>query len=293
MCIRADGGVSKVRHRRWAIRSRHRIERKNAGRSHTCCSAMAIPPEGQVDVVKTLTRGARGCYAIVIQLNSFSLVVCKIPIRPCEANRARETTVQDDHRPLELRRPAQISEFAGSENDLASRVVRDSASGCSAFDALQRLTCEIGTKLPMMDTENSPDRAWTILFVCWLLVAGATLGSLFFSEIMELPPCSLCWVQRVFMFPLAIILLVGLFPLDLHVIRYALPLALGGAGVALYHTLLQLGIIPESAAPCRQGVSCTDMQMDLFGFVSIPMLSLLVFSAVAALLLVLRRSATP
>ena len=68
------------------------------------------------------------------------------------------------------------------------------------------------------------------------------------------------------------------------------PLALCGLAVALYHTLLQVGIIPESAAPCRQGVPCTDVSVNLFGFLSIPMLSLLVFSAVAGLLLVLKRS---
>ncbi len=141
----------------------------------------------------------------------------------------------------------------------------------------------------MADINDPPDAAWTILFACWLLVTAATLGSLFFSEIMELPPCSLCWYQRVFMFPLAIILLLGLFPFDVNVVRYALPLSLGGVAVALYHTLLQIGIIPETAAPCVQGVSCTDAQLDLFGFVSIPMLSLLAFSVVAALLVILRR----
>lgn len=127
-------------------------------------------------------------------------------------------------------------------------------------------------------------RTWSILFVCWLLVTGATLGSLFFSEIMELPPCSLCWVQRVFMFPLAIILLVGLFPPDGSVVRYALPLALCGLATAVFHVLLQLEVIPESASPCQQGVSCADVSLALFGFLSIPVLSLAVFSAVAGLL---------
>ena len=136
---------------------------------------------------------------------------------------------------------------------------------------------------------DQPDKNWVMLFVCWLLVTGATLGSLFFSEIMELPPCSLCWYQRIFMFPLPVILLIGLFPFDVKVVRYALPLALGGAVVALYHTLLHLGIIPKSAAPCRQGVSCSDAYLDLFGFVSIPMLSLLGFLTVGALLAILRR----
>jgi len=141
----------------------------------------------------------------------------------------------------------------------------------------------------MKDIGTESDTSWAVVFVCWLLVTGATLGSLFFSEVMELPPCSLCWVQRVFMFPLALILLIGLFPFDGSVVRYALPMALCGVVVALYHTLLQFGIIPESAAPCRQGVSCSDVSFALFGFVSIPMLSLVVFSVVAGLLFSLKR----
>lgn len=141
----------------------------------------------------------------------------------------------------------------------------------------------------MVDATNPTNRNWTLLFACWLLVTGATLGSLFFSEIMDLPPCLLCWYQRIFMFPLPIILLLGLFPYDARVVRYALPLALVGGAIALYHTLLHLGIVPKTITPCRQGLSCSEAQLDLFGFVSIPMLSLLAFSAVIALLLLVKR----
>ena len=74
----------------------------------------------------------------------------------------------------------------------------------------------------MSDAPDTLDRNWVILFACWLLVTGSTLGSFFFSEIMELPPCSLCWYQRILMFPLSIILLIGLFPFDVKVVRYAL-----------------------------------------------------------------------
>ena len=140
------------------------------------------------------------------------------------------------------------------------------------------------------DDTSQPDKNWMILFACWLLAAGATLASLFFSEVMDLPPCSLCWYQRIFMFPLSVILLMGLFPFDAKVVRYALPLAIGGCATALYHALLQLGIIPVSAAPCRQGVSCSDADLSLFGWVSIPMLSLLAFSVVVALLVILKRT---
>lgn len=139
------------------------------------------------------------------------------------------------------------------------------------------------------DSESSADTDWVILFASWLLVATATLGSLFFSEVMELPPCSLCWAQRIFMFPLAIILLQALLPLDPGVVRYALPLAAIGTAIALYHLLLQFGIIPESAAPCREGVSCSEAQLQVLGFVSIPMLSLIVFGTVTGLLWQLKR----
>ncbi|MDE0886282.1 MAG: disulfide bond formation protein B [Myxococcota bacterium] len=142
----------------------------------------------------------------------------------------------------------------------------------------------------MSSVEQINERARIVLFAAWLLAASATLGSLFFSEVMQLSPCSLCWVQRIFMFPLAIILLVGLFPLDKSVVRYALPLALLGSAVALYHTLLQVGIIPETAAPCQQGVSCSSVSYELIGLLSIPMLSLLAFLGVSGLLWILKRS---
>ena len=69
----------------------------------------------------------------------------------------------------------------------------------------------------MNQARTAPDRldtGWLLLFAAWLLVTAASLGSLFFSEIMELPPCSLCWYQRVFMFPLVLVLFMGLFPFD-------------------------------------------------------------------------------
>jgi len=106
-----------------------------------------------------------------------------------------------------------------------------------------------------------------------------------------LPPCLLCWYQRMFMFPLVLVLFMGLFPFDPKVVRYALPLSVVGTVVALYHMLLQAGVIPESAARCSQGVSCADVDMLVFGFASIPILSLFAFGAVTALLItILRRS---
>jgi disulfide bond formation protein DsbB len=72
-------------------------------------------------------------------------------------------------------------------------------------------------------------------------------------------------------------------------VKYALPLAIAGWLTALYHKLLYAGIIPESIQPCSQGVSCTEEYIELFGFLSIPMLSLLSFSTIIALLIILSR----
>lgn len=125
--------------------------------------------------------------------------------------------------------------------------------------------------------------------MAWLIATIAMLGSLFFSEVMEFAPCVLCWYQRIFIYPLVITLGIGLFPLDKQSIKYSLPLAVIGWLFALYHTLLYSGIIPESMQPCRQGVSCTEVYIELFGFLSIPMLSLIAFSMIIALLVIVKR----
>jgi disulfide bond formation protein DsbB len=131
--------------------------------------------------------------------------------------------------------------------------------------------------------------SWIVIFVCWLLATIATLGSLFFSEVMEIQPCVLCWYQRIFMYPLVVIFLVGLFPLDRNVVRYALPIAVIGWGISVYHYLLYSGYIPENMQPCSQGVSCTEINLELLGFITIPMLSILSNSAIIALLLVFKK----
>lgn len=136
---------------------------------------------------------------------------------------------------------------------------------------------------------NKADANWTILFVCWLIASVSTLGSLFFSEILDFPPCVLCWYQRICLFPLVVILLAGLFPFDKAVIRFAFPLTLIGWLISVYHNLLYTGIIPESIQPCDKALSCTDVHLGLFGFITIPMLSFVAFSTIAALLILLHR----
>jgi len=127
----------------------------------------------------------------------------------------------------------------------------------------------------MSQQNQLSDINWTMLFLTWIIVSVSTLGSLFFSHVMEFAPCVLCWYQRICLFPLVIILGTGLFPFDRRVVKYALPLAAAGWLTAFYHNLLYSGIIPQDLQPCSQGVSCTEKYIDLFGILTIPIFPLL------------------
>lgn len=129
------------------------------------------------------------------------------------------------------------------------------------------------------------DRRWLLLFIAWLVATASTLGALFLGEVMGYTPCVLCWYQRIAMFPLVLVLAVGLFPFDPRVVRYAMPLAVVGALLAMFHMALVAGWIPEGIKPCQQGVPCSDVKVVWFGFVTIPLLSVLSFFAIVGLLL--------
>ncbi len=125
---------------------------------------------------------------------------------------------------------------------------------------------------------------WSLLFSAWIVVTIATLGSLFFSEIMDVPVCTLCWYQRIAMYPLVLILAMSLFPYDPRVVRVAGVLTGVGWFLAFYHLLLVIGFIPENAQPCVQGIPCSETYISLLGFLNIPVLSLLTFSVIGVLL---------
>ena len=128
-----------------------------------------------------------------------------------------------------------------------------------------------------------------ILYLAWVQSIIATLGSLYFSEIMKLPPCILCWYQRILMYPLVAIIAVGILRKDKGIYQYVLPLSITGFVVALYHNLLYYGILPESIQPCTLGISCTTKQIEWLGFITIPLMSLTAFSVITICMLIYRR----
>jgi len=131
------------------------------------------------------------------------------------------------------------------------------------------------------------------LWLAFAVAATATAGSLYFSEIGHLVPCTLCWYQRIAMYPLALVLGIAAWRDDVGVRRYAIPLAGVGAVVSAYHVALQrLPGLPSGA--CSLDTPCSAIELERFGFVTIPVMALIGFGSIIVVLTLLtaRRSQT-
>lgn len=126
--------------------------------------------------------------------------------------------------------------------------------------------------------------ARALVGVAALLAVGATLGSLYLSEIAHLEPCRWCWFQRIAMYPLAAVLLIGLIFRDRTVYRYGLPMCVAGAAMSTWHYLLQHFPDLEGATTCSITSPCAVRYAWEFGFVSIPYMAGSVFVLVGVLL---------
>ena len=111
----------------------------------------------------------------------------------------------------------------------------------------------------------------------------ATLGSLYYSEVADFPPCRLCWFQRIGMYPLAVILSIAAWRRDRLVRWYALPLAVGGGAVSIWHVLVERYPSLESGA-CDPTNPCSIVWVERFGYLTIPAMALSGFVLIALLL---------
>lgn len=131
------------------------------------------------------------------------------------------------------------------------------------------------------------ERAW--LAGAGLVALIATSGSLYFSEVAHFVPCVLCWYQRIAMYPLVILLLLSAARRDLGIRPYAMTLGLVGAAISLYHVVIQR--LPSlNVGSCSPDSPCTQINVEVFGFVTIPFMALSAFLLIATLLFVAGRS---
>ena len=125
-----------------------------------------------------------------------------------------------------------------------------------------------------------------VLYIAWMTAVASMAGSLYFGEILGLTPCVLCWYQRIAMYPLVLIIGIGIVKKDRNFLNYALPLSIIGGAIAFYQNLLYYNVIQERLIPCTFGISCTTKYIQLLGFIDIPLLSLFSFILITAVLLI-------
>lgn len=117
------------------------------------------------------------------------------------------------------------------------------------------------------------------LFFAFVVSLIATFGSLFYSEIAHYEPCKLCWFQRIFMYPLPIILGLAIMRnYKKEIVLYVRSMAIVGGVIALYHYYLQRFGDPN--VPCSAvgySVSCAKVFLLTFGYITIPLMSATAF----------------
>ena len=113
-----------------------------------------------------------------------------------------------------------------------------------------------------------------LLFVTSL---AALIGSLSYSNIVGFPPCELCWIQRIFMYPQSLIALIAIIKKDKNIVDYLLPLSILGALVSFYHSLVHWGIGTGLLACTADGGECGKVYVLEYSYITIPFMAFTTF----------------
>jgi disulfide bond formation protein DsbB len=124
-------------------------------------------------------------------------------------------------------------------------------------------------------------------WLAFVIALVATLGSLYYSEIAGYVPCRLCWYQRILMYPLVVVTLVGALKRDEYLPAYVLPLSIIGMGVSGYHALMEKGIVPASTT-CAVDVPCNITYVNYLGFITIAVMAFTAFTLITLIMFGMR-----
>lgn len=120
----------------------------------------------------------------------------------------------------------------------------------------------------------------SLLFM-WVVSLVATLGSLYFSEIRGYIPCTMCWFQRIFMYPILVMTTVAVIQKNAKIAVTTAVFSIIGGCISLYHYGIQkLDFLADTAPACGQ-ISCTGQYINWLGFITIPFLALTAFILIA------------
>jgi disulfide bond formation protein DsbB len=122
------------------------------------------------------------------------------------------------------------------------------------------------------------------ILLAWIVALIALCGSLFFSEIMLYEPCKLCWIQRICMYPLVLLLGIASYRNERWIIPYALPLSIIGGCFSAFHYMEEKIPALAKAMPCRVGIPCNFDYINWLGFITIPLLAFVAFVFITIIL---------
>lgn len=139
-----------------------------------------------------------------------------------------------------------------------------------------------------MDNQNSQSPLASFFaeygyYMTLVVSLAAMLGSLYFSEVRHFEPCRMCWFQRICMYPITMLTLIGIIKQDEYLPNYVLPFSLIGLGISIYHILIQNGIVVQSSG-CTT-VLCSIKYVNYLGFISIPVLAGTAFTMISVLMI--------
>ncbi|MEZ4680671.1 MAG: disulfide oxidoreductase [Caldilineaceae bacterium] len=131
------------------------------------------------------------------------------------------------------------------------------------------------------------------LYIALLAAWIAMCGSLYFSEVAGYIPCTFCWYQRILMYPLTLVIAIGLLRRDPHLPLYVLPFSILGIGVSTYHYLLQKTTLFSELSTCQMGVPCSGIWINWLGFITIPFLALTAFFIITMMTVIALQAGEP
>ncbi|WP_456276147.1 disulfide oxidoreductase [Bacillus sp. AK128] len=135
-----------------------------------------------------------------------------------------------------------------------------------------------------MKSKRKQTQIENLFFASWAISVIATMGSLFFSEVLKYIPCELCWYQRIFMYPLVLLMGTALVKKEYKSLSiYVLPFSIIGGAISLYHYSIQkIDLMADASISCGV-VPCTGEYINWLGFITIPFLALTAFTAITIL----------
>lgn len=146
-------------------------------------------------------------------------------------------------------------------------------------------------RIPDLNDSAKFFERWALWFA-FILTLGGIAVSLLYSEILHFAPCGLCWLQRVFLYPQALLFAIALWKRDRTVADYSIALSIAGGLVAIYQHYIQMGgtdVLP-CPATIAEATDCAQRFFFEFGYITFPLVALSGFALLIVLMLYVRKA---